>query len=227
MKTIIVIGGSKGIGEAILEELLIENKVINISRSQPKIDHANLIHHGIDVLTDDLPNIEEASGLVYCPGSINLKPLTSLKLEDFEYDFQINVLGAVRVVKKYYKLLRKSGDGSIVLFSTVAVGQGMSFHSSIAAAKGAVEALSRSLAAEFAPKVRVNCIAPTLTQTTLAQNLLRNETMIENAKSRHPLNKILEPEDVSRMAVFLLSEYARSITGQVIGIDAGMSTLRT
>ncbi len=226
MKTVIIIGGSKGIGRAILEKMLPDNKVINISRSDPGIEHENLEHHSADVLKDELPDVESVDSLVYCPGSINLKPVSSLKEEDFQQDFSINVLGAVKTIKKYYRVLRKSEIASIVLFSTVAVGQGMPFHSSVASAKGAVEGLTRSLAAEFAPKVRVNCVAPSLTDTDLAANLLRNEKMIENAKSRHPLQIILEPEDIAEMACYLIDERARGITGQVIGVDAGLSKLK-
>ncbi len=226
MKTVIIIGGSKGIGRAILEKMLPDNKVINISRSDPGIEHENLEHHSADVLKDELPDVESVDSLVYCPGSINLKPVSSLKEEDFQQDFSINVLGAVKTIKKYYRVLRKSEIASIVLFSTVAVGQGMPFHSSVASAKGAVEGLTRSLAAEFAPKVRVNCVAPSLTDTDLAANLLRNEKMIENAKSRHPLQIILEPEDIAEMACYLIDKRARGITGQVIGVDAGLSKLK-
>lgn len=226
METYIIVGGSKGIGKAILEEIVNENKVINLSRSAPEIEHPNLVHYSIDILEDELPELDEASKLIYCPGSISLKPLMSLKIDNFIEDYKINTLGAIKAIKKYYKLLRKSGNGSVVLFSTVAVAQGMPFHSSIAAAKGAVEALTRSLAAEFAPHIRVNCVAPSLTRTELAQNLLRNETMVENAKQRHPLKRIMDPADIAAMAVFLSSEKAKNITGQIIGVDAGLSSLK-
>ena len=202
------------------------NYIINLSRTAPSIQHQNLTHYNFDVTGDEFPEVESADGLIYCPGTINLRPLTSLKVDDFKYDFEINLLGAVKAIKKYYKLLRKSGSGSIVLFSTVAVGQGMPFHSSIASSKAAVEGLTRSLAAEFAPKVRVNCVAPSLTKTDLAQNLLRNEKMIENAEMRHPLKKIMDPADIAEMATFLVSDKASSILGQVMGVDAGLSVLR-
>jgi NAD(P)-dependent dehydrogenase (short-subunit alcohol dehydrogenase family) len=226
LKTIILIGGSKGIGRSILANLVEDHQVINISRSLPDLNSPNLTNHTLDVLEDELPDVDQADGLIYCPGSITLKPITSLKTEDFQQDFNINVLGAVKSVKKYYRNLRKSDSASIVFFSTVAVAAGMPFHSSIASAKGAVEALTRSLAAEFAPKIRVNCIAPTVTDTDLAQNILRNEKMRENAENRHPLKLILDPQDIASMATFLMSEKARAISGQVVGVDAGLSTLR-
>ena len=226
MKKIIIIGGSRGIGLSILSDLIHGNKVINISRTLPDIQSTHLVNYTADILTDELPDIDEADGLIYCPGSITLKPITSLKLEDFQKDYEINLLGAVKTIKKYYRVLRKSGSGAIVLFSTVAVAAGMPFHSSIASAKGAVESLTRSLAAEFAPNIRVNCIAPTVTDTDLAQHILRNEKMRENAENRHPLKRILEAEDVAQMAEFLISNKARAITGQVIGVDAGLSTLK-
>jgi NAD(P)-dependent dehydrogenase (short-subunit alcohol dehydrogenase family) len=226
MKTYIIVGGSRGIGRALLEKLVTANKVINISRVRPDMESPNLTHFAVDVLADEFPDIEGADGLVYCPGSITLKPITSLKTEDFLNDYNINVLGAVKAIKKYYRTLRKSGSGSVVLFSTVAVGAGMPFHSSIASAKGALESLTRSLGAEFAPHVRVNCVAPSVTKTDLAQHLLRNEKMEENAVNRHPLKMIAEAEDVANMAEFLLGDKARAISGQVVGVDAGLSTLR-
>jgi NAD(P)-dependent dehydrogenase (short-subunit alcohol dehydrogenase family) len=226
MKQIAIIGGSRGIGHEILKQNLPENKVINLSRSAPAIDHENLTHYNVDVLTDELPDLDSVTDLIYCPGSITLKPLTSLSTDDFLNDYQINVIGAVKVIKKYYRLLRKAEASSILLFSTVAVGQGMPFHSSIAAAKSAVEGLTRSLAAEFAPRIRVNCIAPTVTDTDLASNILRNDKMRESAENRHPLKMILNVSDIAGMAGYLISDQARAITGQVIGVDAGLSVLR-
>lgn len=226
MNQLLIVGGSKGIGAAIVEKELTHRSVINLSRTSPTIVHGNLTHHTIDVLNDDLPDVTDFNSLVYCPGSINLKPISSLKLENFREDFEINVLGAVKVIKHYLRDLKKAENPSITLFSTVAVKQGMPFHSSVAAAKAAVEGITKSLAAELAPTIRVNCIAPTITQTSLAANLLRNEAAIERMEQRHPLKKILQADEVAGLASYLMSEQARGITGQIFGIDGGLSTLK-
>ncbi|EAQ42124.1 SDR family NAD(P)-dependent oxidoreductase [Polaribacter sp. MED152] len=226
MKNIIVIGGSKGIGNAILTSLLENNKVYNISRSKPEIDHNNLIHHSLDILQDDLPNIESVDTLIYCPGSINLKPISRLKLDDFRSDFEINVIGAVKAIQHYLPSLKKGNKPSILLFSTVAAKLGMPFHASVAAAKSAVEGITKSLGAEFAPNIRVNAIAPTVTDTDLASKLLRNDRMIENITERHPLKKYLQPNEVADLANFLISEKAASISGQIFELDCGIVSFK-
>lgn len=226
MRTIAIIGGSKGIGNAILASLADTTKLINISRTPPEILHENLTHHSCDVLTDELPEIEALDGLIYCPGSINLKPFGRLSLDDFRNDYEINVLGAVRAIQKYETKLKAGNKPAIVLFSTVAVKLGMPYHASIASAKAAVEGLVKSLGAEFAPTVRINAIAPTVTNTDLAAKLLRNEKMIENITERHPLKKFLEPEEVAEMASFLISEKAGSLSGQVFEMDCGIVSFK-
>ncbi len=222
MKTIVVIGGSKGIGLSIVKLLTPSHKVINISRSVSNIEHENLTHYSVDVLNEELPDISEVDGLVYCPGSINLKPISRLKIEDFRNDFEINVIGAVKVIQKYARVMKDSQHPSIVLFSTVAVKLGMPFHASIATAKAGVEGLVKSLGAEFAPKIRINAIAPTVTDTELAAKLLRNERMIENITERHPLKKFLSPDEVAEMALFLLSHKTASMSGQILEMDCGI-----
>jgi 3-oxoacyl-[acyl-carrier protein] reductase len=226
MRTIIVIGGSRGIGNAIVNSLLASHKVINISRTAPEQQHANLTHMACDVINDELPDIEEADGLVYCPGSINLKPINRLSIDDFKNDFEINVIGAVKAVQKYLGTLKNGSNPSVVLFSTVASKLGMPFHASVAASKSAVEGLTKSLGAELAPTVRVNAIAPTVTDTDLASKLLRNDRMIDNMKERHPLKKYLQPEEVADMAGFLLSEKAASLSGQVFEMDCGIVSFK-
>ena len=226
MKKIIIIGGSKGIGKAITENLLSDHQVVNISRTSPDIQHANLSHFTCDVLTDDLPEIEAADGLIYCPGSINLKPFSRLSLDDFKTDFEINVIGAVKCIQAYTKALATSESSSIVLFSTVATKLGMPFHASIATAKSAVEGLTKSVAADLAPKIRVNAIAPTITDTELAAKFLRNERMIESTIQRHPLKKYLEPTEVAAMATYLLSDVSKSISGQIFNLDCGIVSLK-
>lgn len=223
MSKILIVGGSKGIGKKISE--ILENKeCIVFSRNNVDSSNSNHHYHNLDINNGDFPEIEDLSSIIYCPGTINLKPFRSLKEEDFLNDFKVNLLGAVRVIKHYLKTLSKSPNASIILFSTVAVKQGMSFHASISSAKGALEGLTKSLAAEFAGKIRVNCIAPTLTNTPLAEGILRNEEAIERSNARHPSKRINNVDDVANTAVFLLE--SNNITGQIIGVDGGLSTLK-
>ena len=217
-KKILVVGGTKGIGESVVD-LISQYECIVLSRTESAAKN----HFVCDILEDDLPEIENLSGLVYCPGSINLKPFHRLSEEDFLNDFHVNVLGAVRVMQKYFRELKRN-KGSIVLFGTVAANQGMSFHASIAASKGGLEALARSLAAEWAPSIRVNIVNPSLTETTLAEGLLNTEQKKENAAMRHPLKKIGQPIDIAKAVQLCLEN--EWMTGQTIGVDGGMSTLK-
>jgi NAD(P)-dependent dehydrogenase (short-subunit alcohol dehydrogenase family) len=174
---------------------------------------------------NDLP--EELHGIAYCPGTIVLKPFQRLSVEDFMQDYRINLLGAVKVIQACLKQLKKSSSGaSIVLFSTVAVQTGMAFHASVASAKGAVEGLTRSLAAEFAPRIRVNAIAPSLTDTPLAQALLSSDAKRKASADRHPLRRIGSAEEMARLAAHLLSDDAAWMTGQILHLDGGMGALR-
>jgi NAD(P)-dependent dehydrogenase (short-subunit alcohol dehydrogenase family) len=217
-KKILIVGGTKGIGNAILEELS-GHECYVISRSESTLSN----HFMVDALTGELPEIDGLTGIVYCPGSINLKPFHRLTQDDFIDDYQKNVLGAVRVLQFYFRTLKKN-KGSVVLFGTVASQQGMPFHASIAAAKGGLEALSRSLAAEWAPNIRVNTVNPSLTDTPLAEALLSTDQKRENAAQRHPLKKIGTPKDIAKAAVFCLEN--DWVTGQTIGVDGGMSSVR-
>ena len=226
MKTIVIIGGSKGIGKAISNTLLDENRVINISRSQPEFAHLNLTHYNCDILTDELPDLEKVDTLIYCPGSINLKPFERLKIEDFKNDYEINFIGAVKAIQKYLPNLKATDNANILLFSTVASKLGMPFHTSVASVKSAIEGLVKSLAAEYAPKIRINAIAPTVTDTTLAAKLLRNDRQKEQMIERHPLKKYLNPEEVAEMAAFLISDKAASMSGQIFEMDCGITTFK-
>ena len=226
MKTVVIIGGSKGIGEAILRSQLNTHKVINISRSKPSIIHENLLHYNCDILVDELPDLNEVDSLIYCPGSINLKPFLRLKIEEYQSDFEINFLGAVKAIQKYLPQLKQSNKSTILLFSTVATKLGMPFHTSIASAKSAVEGLVKSLGAELAPKIRINAIAPTITNTTLAEKLLRNDAMKEAIAERHPLKKYLIPQEVADMADFLISEKSGAMSGQIMTLDCGIVTFK-
>ncbi len=226
MLNIVIIGGSKGIGSAILLQQLEKNNIYNISRSLPDITHPNLVHYPVDILEDDLPDIEEVDVLIYCPGSINLKPIMNLNLQDFRTDFEINVIGAVKAIQKYLPALKKGTNPSIVLFSTVAAKLGMPFHASIATAKAGIEGLVKSLGAELASVVRINAIAPTITETSLSANILRNDRMKENMIERHPMKNYLKPNEVAEMANFLISENAKSLSGQVFEMDYGLVTFK-
>ncbi|PZX93000.1 oxidoreductase [Flavobacterium aquariorum] len=226
MRNIVIIGGSKGIGSAILLQQLENNKVYNISRTAPDITHPNLIHYPLSIIEDDLPEIEAVDVLIYCPGSITLKPILSLNLDDFRNDFEINVIGAVKAIQKYLPALKKGNNPSIVLFSTVAAKLGMPFHASIATAKAGIEGLVKSLGAELASVVRVNAIAPTITETSLSANILRNDRMKENMMERHPMKSYLKPNEVAEMANYLISENAKSISGQVFEMDYGIVSFK-
>ena len=226
MRKIIIVGGSRGIGNSLLTTLVENHKIINISRVKPALSHVNLTHYTCDVLIDELPEITEVDSIIYCPGSINLKPISRLKLDDFRNDFEINVIGAVKTIQKYLSILKKGNKPSVVLFSTVATTLGMPYHASVAAAKSAVEGLVKSLGAELAPTVRINAIAPTVTDTDLASKLLRNEKMIDMITDRHPLKKFLEPKEVADMAEFLQSPKASAISGQVFKMDCGIVSFK-
>lgn len=226
MKNILIVGGSKGIGNAILLQQLEQNKVYNISRNAPEVTHDNLTHFSLNVLEDALPEIESIDTIIYCPGSINLKPIGSLSIDDFRNDFEINVIGAVKVIQKYLATLKKGTNPSIVLFSTVAAKLGMPFHASIATAKAGVEGLVKSLGAELASAVRINAIAPTITDTTLAAGILRNDRMKENMVERHPMKGYLQATEVAGMADFLISDKAKSISGQVFEMDYGIVSFK-
>ncbi len=226
MKNIAIIGGSKGIGSALLKELSSTHNIINISRSAPEISHPNVTHYSCDILTEELPDIEALDSLVYCPGSINLKPISRLSLDDFRTDFEINVVGAVKSIQKYLPQLKKGNHPSILLFSTVASKLGMPFHASVAASKSGIEGLVKSLGAELAPTIRVNAIAPTVTDTPLASKILRNEKIIESIKERHPLKRFLNPEEVASTASFLISDKATSFSGQIFEMDCGIVSFK-
>jgi NAD(P)-dependent dehydrogenase (short-subunit alcohol dehydrogenase family) len=229
MQTYLIVGASSGIGFQLAKNLTEKgNKVIALSRNNNELTNLNNVtFYQVDISeeTPTFPVIEESiNGLIYCPGTINLKPFRAIKPEDYINEFNINALGAVKTIKQYLPNLTAAGNGNIVLFSTVAVQNGMPFHSSIAMAKGAVEGLTRSLAAEFAPKIRVNAVAPSLTATPLADKLINAEAKLKGAEERHPLKKIGNVEDMSQAVEYLLN--ANWVTGQIFHVDGGMSAIR-
>lgn len=229
-KNILIIGGSSGIGLALAEYLAPQNNVIIASRTNDSIKHLNVQHVFYDATQDEFDTSklpEVLHGFVYCPGSINLRPFKGLKLEAFSSDFEINVLGAVRSLKSVLGHLAASGNASVVFYSTVAVQTGMPFHSSVAASKGAIEGLTRSLAAEFAPKIRVNAIAPSLVNTPLASKFLNNEAKMEKASERHPLGRVGNAKEIAQATEFLLGEESSWMTGSVLQLDGGIGNLKT
>lgn len=230
-RTYLIVGHSSGIGLALARRALEDgHDVVGLSRTASGLDLPGLTELQADVLDVDLASLNlpnALDGVAYCPGSLNLKAFRALKEADFLNDFRISALGAVRVLQATANALKAGRQPGVVLFSTVAVGQGMPFHASIAMAKGAVEGLTRSLAAEWAPAIRVNAVAPSLTNTPLAARLLSSEERVQASRDRHPLRQIGQPDDVAATALFLLSEQAQWITGQVWAVDGGMSSVRS
>ena len=227
MKNILIIGGSYGIGLEIATQLQNDYAVYIASRTNEQIPE-NVTHLPFDVTKDAANTLElpdTIDGLVYCPGSINLKPFKTLSEEAFMDDLQINFVSLVNVVKALLPKLKNAEQASLVFFSTVAVQIGMPFHTSVAASKGAIEGFAKALAAEYAPNFRVNVIAPSLTDTPLAGRLLNSDDKKEKMGDRHPLKRVGAAADIANMATFLLSEQSSWMTGQVLGVDGGMSTL--
>ena len=228
-KTILIIGASSGIGRTTAELAISRGAtVISASRTNPNItgvDHYNLDITDANADYSFIP--AELNGLVYAPGTINLKPFHRIKEEEFLHDLNINVLGATKVLQAAFKSLKAANSASVVLYSTVAVKLGMNFHSSIALAKGAVEGLGKSLAAEWSShNIRVNMIAPSLTDTPLAGRILSTDDKKEASNKRHPIGRYGETEDLAEISSFLLSDQSSWITGQVIGVDGGIGSLK-
>lgn len=230
MRNYIIIGGSSGIGEELVNLLEVqENNIIATYNNNSKDNRTNVNYIKLDVTSDEL-NIdslpEEIHGLAYCPGSINLKPFHRFKEEDFIDDFKLQVVGATKIIKQLLPKLKKTKDSSIVLFSTIAVQSGFSFHSQVSISKGAIEGLTRSLAAEFAPNIRVNAIAPSITNTGLATKFLNTQEKVNFQSEKNPLKRIGHPKDIAQTAAFLLTPQSSWITGQIIHVDGGHSNLK-
>ena len=228
-KNILIVGASSGIGKAAAELALSKGAVvISASRSNPNLPGVKHFHLDVSDASSDYSFIpEELHGLVYAPGTINLKPFHRLQEEDFQHDLNINVLGAIKVLQAAFKSLKAAKAASVVLYSTVAAKLGMNFHSSIALSKSALEGLGKSLASEWSShNIRVNMVAPSLTDTPLAGRILSTDDKREASNKRHPIGRYGEAEDLAEISAFLLSEQSSWITGQVIGVDGGVGSLK-
>ena len=228
-KNILIIGGSAGIGEALTKQLAFEHNVYVASRNPGKVSGVQYTPIRLDIISEtialeQLPG--ELHGFVYTPGSINLKPFKGLKEASFLEDFSINVLGAIKNLQIVTPLLQATENASVVFFSTVAVQMGMPFHSSVATAKGALEGLTRSLAAEWAPKIRVNAIAPSLVHTPLAERFLNNEVKAAKVNERHPLKRVGTAEEIANAAAYLLSDDSSWMTGNILQLDGGIGNVK-
>ena len=231
MANYLIIGGSSGIGSSLVAQLVGEgHQVFATYNTHPVVSSfPNLSYYPLNVLDEtlDLSFLpEKLDGIAFCPGAIQLKPFARIQAADFVADYQLQVVGVIKVIQGALPALKNAEQASIVLFSTVAVQLGLNFHSLVSASKGAIEGLTKSLAAEFAPKIRVNAIAPSLTNTPLAAGLLNSDQKMEANAERHPLKRVGKPEDVSAMAAFLLSPKTSWITGQILSVDGGMGALK-
>ena len=229
-KNILLVGGSKGIGLATVKLLAKDHNVFIISRTKDGLVDLDVTHLKFDATRDkvsDLQLPEIIDGFVYFPGSINLRPFHMIRPEVFREDMEINFFSLMEIVQKILPNLKRSEQASLIFFSTVAVKVGMPFHTSVAAAKGAIEGFAKALAAELAPAIRVNVIAPSLTNTTLAGKMLSTEEKVVKMGERHPLKRVGEAKDIANMVEFLLSEKSSWMTGQVLGIDGGLSAINS
>ena len=231
MANYLIVGASSGIGKALAEQLANSGHQVYGTFNSKEIDskHTSIHYHRLNVLDeqlsfDFLP--DSLAGMVYCPGSINLRPFERIKPTDFSNDYDLQVIGLIKTIQGIVSRLKSAESASVVLFSTVAVQTGLPFHTQVAASKGALEGLTKALAAEYAPKIRVNCIAPSLTDTPLAASLMNSDQKREANAQRHPLKRIGKAEDLANMAEFLLSDRANWITGQILHVDGGYSTLK-
>ena len=231
MANYLIIGASSGIGKALANQLAnsghqvfgtYNTHEIIPESSSFKYTHLNVLDE--DISLDFLP--ETLDGIIYCPGSINLRPFERIKPADFTNDFNLQVVGAIKIIQAVASKLKKSEHANIILFSSVAVQTGLPFHSQVAASKGAIEGLTKALAAEYAPKIRVNCVAPSLTDTPLAASFVNSDQKREANAQRHPLKRIGTTDDIANMVEFLLSAKASWITGQIMHVDGGIGSLK-
>ncbi|MCH1544319.1 MAG: SDR family oxidoreductase [Bacteroidia bacterium] len=229
MKNYVVIGGSTGIGRALVEQLSTDHQVWATYNQTPIESNDRVTYHQLDVTAENMDLTwlpDQIDGLAYCVGSIALKPFHRIKAEEFMQDYQKQTVAAIQILQQSLSALKASDQASVVLFSTVAVQTGFPFHALVSSSKGAIEGLTKALSAEWAPKIRVNSIAPSITDTPLASNLLSTPEKKDANAQRHPLKAVGEAEDIAKLAAFLLKEDSRWITGQVHHIDGGISSLK-
>lgn len=230
MATFVIIGASSGIGLALAQQLVLDgHRVIGTYRNTSPLPNSKIEFYTIDVLSESLDFSflpESIDGLVYCPGLVNLKPFARIAPAHFMEDYQLQVVGAVKCIQGALPALKAAPTASIVLFSTVAVQNGFNFHSLVSTSKGAVEGLTRALAAELAPKVRVNAIAPSITDTPLVASMMNSPEKRESHAQCHPLKRVSTAQDVARIGQFLLTEQSGIMTGQILHADAGISVVR-
>lgn len=227
MKNILIAGASSAMAQSLIQIAQSEgDRIIALSRQANEQDHIEW-HQVENYSQQALPTLEDPiHGLVYFPGSIALKPFHRTAEADFKLDLDIHLFGAIAVMQRYLPQLKLAGSASVVTIGTVATHVGMPFHASVAASKGALQSLTQSLAAEYAPAIRFNMVAPSLTDTPMAERLLNSPEKKESAAKRSPLGKVGEPEDIAEMIAFLLSEKSKWISGQTLHVDGGLSTLR-
>ena len=219
MKNILLVGSSSKVSINLINNYNEVYNFIRLSRDEYHSDFKNF-----DILDDSsFPKLENLDGIIYFPGNINLKPFKRIKIDDFQNDYNINVVGLLNILKFYERILNDSA--SIVMFSSIAAKVGMPFHTSIAMCKSAILSLSRTLAAEWSPKIRLNTISPSLFNSTMSQNFLKDQSMIERMSNKHPLNRVGSVSDISSMVNFLISDDASWITGQDFSVDGGLSTI--
>ena len=221
MKNVLLVGSSSSSCQNFYNHYKNEFNFIRLSRNREFSDFADF-----DLLnSDSFPKIEDNfDGIVYFPGTINLKQFHRLSVDDFQNDININVIGLINILKHYYQ--QTNVGSSVVLFSTVASKVGMPFHASVATSKSAIVGLMKSLAAEWAPKIRVNCISPSIFESKMSERMLRNEKAAEKISNNHPLKRYGNPNDISNLIHFLISEKSSWITGQDISVDGGMSKIK-
>jgi len=228
MKNFLVVGGSSGIGAELVKTLAESGNSVYATYQENKRESSSTVHFNyLNVLEEiDLSYLPDTiDGVAYCPGSINLMPFGRIKPEEFSKDFDLQVSGAVKILQQVFPKLKKSGNASVLLFSTVAVQTGFNFHSQVAASKGAIEGLTRALAAEWSPSIRVNAIAPSIVDTPLAAKFLNTEEKKNANAVRHPLKKIGDAKDIANTASFLLTDRSSWITGQILKVDGGISSI--
>lgn len=228
MKNIIIAGANSTIAQELINQITKDDfNIFCLSRDHISINKSNTHFLQLNIVEDELPDDflpDKIHGAVYFPGTINLKPFKRLKISDFQNDIDVNAFGAVRFIQ--WILPKMDNQSSVALFSSVAVQTGMPFHASISMAKGALEGLTRSLAAELAPKIRVNALALSLTQTKLADRLVNSEDKLQRSKERHPVKQIGNPIHIAALIQFLLSDSSQFITGQIIPVDGGISNIK-